>query len=68
MAGTDSRDQLERALDHMAVDVKGYGGLFAGRFRITKERRSGAQALVQFARGGEDGFFQHAIKCDADVS
>ena len=61
-AGADPREQLERALDNMAANSTGPAGLFAGKFRVTKERRSGAQALVQFARGGDDGFFQHAIK------
>jgi hypothetical protein len=68
VAGNDPREHLERALDNMAADATGRGGLFAGRFRVTKERRSGAQALVAFARGGDDGFFQHAIKYDAVLS
>ena len=59
MAAASPRTRLETALDNMA-DA---GELFAGRFMITRERFAGGQAMVQFARGGSDGFFQYAIKC-----
>jgi hypothetical protein len=57
----DKRALLERGLAMMATGNP--PELFLGRFLIMSETRAGGQALVQFARGGEDGFFQYAIKC-----
>ena len=62
MLSADSqRDQLTAALQ--ATQDARPPEMFMGRYLIMKERRSGGQATVQFARGGDGGFFQYAIKC-----
>ena len=60
------REQLERTLYSMATGQP--QELFMGRFMLMQERRSGGQATVQFARGGDGGFFQYAIKCASCAS
>jgi hypothetical protein len=36
---------------------------FLGKYLVMQDCAEGGQAFVQFARGGEGGFFQYAIKC-----
>jgi hypothetical protein len=59
--GLPLKEQLERALQRMAN--AGQQEPFLGRFLIMQEHSMGGQARVQFARGGDGGFFQYAIKC-----
>ena len=61
MSAETQREQLERALQAMAASQP--PDLFLGRFLIMQERKVGGQATVQFARSGDGGFFQYAIKC-----
>ena len=55
------KEQLQRALYTMAVSQP--AELFMGQYTLMQDRRGGGQASVQFARGGDGGFFQYAIKC-----
>jgi hypothetical protein len=52
--------QLQAALENMAACDPPQR--FLGKYIITGERMMGGQAVVQFARGGDGGFFQFAIK------
>jgi hypothetical protein len=59
MAADTRRGRLDTALQNLAAS----GELFLGKYIITKEMpKPGSQAVVAFARGGEGGYFQYAIK------
>jgi hypothetical protein len=57
--------QLKAALENMAACEPPHR--FLGKYIITGERMMGGQAVVQFARGGDGGFFQFAIKYDPSL-
>ena len=65
----DRGSQLVTALENMAQASP--PALLAGKYMLLDERAAGSQAVVAFARGGDGGFFQYAIKCaliaDPDV-
>ena len=61
MSAEAHKEQLERTLYTMTTSQP--PELFMGRFLLMQDRRGGGQAAVQFARGGDGGFFQYAIKC-----
>ena len=58
---TDAKEQLLCALDNMAGERPQEP--FAGRYILLRERVEGGQAVVNFARDEQGGFFQYAIKC-----
>ena len=62
LARPDARAMLVTALEHMAREHP--ASVFAGRYVLLQERVAGGQAVVNFARGADGGFFQFAIKCD----
>ena len=60
LSKTDARAQLVAALEHISREHP--PPVFAGRYVLLQERVSGGQAVVNFARGRDGGYFQYAIK------
>jgi hypothetical protein len=60
-AAPSRREHLEEVLHHMATAHQ--PELFIGRFLLMRERTASGQAVIQFARSGDGGFYQYAIKC-----
>ena len=50
-----------RAIDNM--NAANPPRVFAEQFYLLNERIVGGQALVNFARDRDGGFFQYAVKC-----
>ena len=61
LSKTECRAQLVTALEHISREHP--PPVFAGRYVLLQERVSGGQAVVNFARGADGGYFQYAIKC-----
>jgi hypothetical protein len=55
------RARLNRAMRQMVLAQPPLK--FLGKYLIVQDHAEGGQAFVQFARGGDGGFFQYAIKC-----
>ena len=60
LSKTDARAQLVAALEHISREHP--PPVFAGRYVLLQERVSGGQAVVNFARGRDGGYFQYALK------